>query len=694
MKRTFMTVRLPPVRVRSLFFTLLLLVLVACAPATGAGAGGVLGAGAGAGAGVGVGANAEIGAGAGAGAGGGGTSIRITPVECNEDGTYYPGDSFIVNYSVVLPPAGEYTDRYGNPCKYYYTFGHAAVWGDHVKGGTSTEAEGSIPCVIDLSAPAGPATVFAEAHCTYNYQYWVNETYPVYENGTIVEYRWHWVSYWGASPVIYKASALVNVVEYDPHFSLFLYPIPDGKEGTMDMDLSLLVRYDGNGPDRNLKERAVADSCKAQTVGYALLVLRSAEDARSAAAEGFRVRPANASDFIVKDPELMAFAGFMNDTLLSQFLNATYLHVGERDCYEYGPIFTNTTPFIFTSGSRYAKYVLEPGSARTGAYAKMYALNVTVSLAWSRFPAYSQNASLELPNTVYRLPLRVITSTEEVRAEVRTIANDSFILLSEPPDHPQFREWWLADNINGLSTGTDWIQAGTVVAEGAGQREVLLSVPRTALCQYNLTVYLKDRCGWVPLDLSAEFLTGPNPAASLPWALGSGAGMGGAGAGAGAGIGTGGGAGAGTGVAEEGNWTWPPTVYINDKSGYASASMLDYLSYVHVTISTRGTALREATFYTDGGKVWRSFTWSPAYTLGGRAYELWVEKPKDLNESAVLFVKLTDVWGNDQVLELGPVKPYSEGIYNVPYSGILTVMGIVLAVMVVYEVMRNVIQRI
>jgi len=59
-----------------------------------------------------------------------------------------------------------------------------------------------------------------------------------------------------------EASVEVMVVEYDPHFSLELsYTTPNAGNGSsFDKPFALIIRYEGNGPDYNLNQRAVLDN--------------------------------------------------------------------------------------------------------------------------------------------------------------------------------------------------------------------------------------------------------------------------------------------------------------------------------------------------------------------------------------------------------------------------------------------------
>jgi hypothetical protein len=93
----------------------------------------------------------------------------------------------------------------------------------------------------------------------------------------------------------------------------------------------------------------------------------------------------------------------------------------------------------------------------------------------------------------------------------------------------------------------------------------------------------------------------------------------------------------------------------------------------------------------NGRTVWRTVSWSPQYGGGaGASYDLWAEKPKTLDHSAAVYVEVTDVWGNTQVLEAGTASPYAEGIGDIPYSGIFVVIFMVVGAMVLYEVLQKI----
>jgi len=58
-----------------------------------------------------------------------------------------------------------------------------------------------------------------------------------------------------------RGTVAVKVVEYDPHFTLVLaYTVPKGAgDSSYEKPFAMIIRYDGNGPERNLNQRAVIE---------------------------------------------------------------------------------------------------------------------------------------------------------------------------------------------------------------------------------------------------------------------------------------------------------------------------------------------------------------------------------------------------------------------------------------------------
>ena len=143
----------------------------------------------------------------------------------NPDGTYYPGDAFKITYEVSTRNI---------------EFSHVEfVYNETVFEGskTATARTGTALFEVKKSAPAGRFEVHIKAVATYNS-----------ENGVSVEV--------GAA-----AKVPVEVVEYDPHFTVLLtYQVMKGEGATsFEKPFATIVRYDGNGPEHNLQQRAVIE---------------------------------------------------------------------------------------------------------------------------------------------------------------------------------------------------------------------------------------------------------------------------------------------------------------------------------------------------------------------------------------------------------------------------------------------------
>ncbi|MDR0372558.1 MAG: hypothetical protein LBI79_03215 [Nitrososphaerota archaeon] len=60
--------------------------------------------------------------------------------------------------------------------------------------------------------------------------------------------------------VVAETGVSIEVVMYDPHFTVTLaYTMPSGSGSSYDKPFTFIVRYDGNGPDFNLNQRAIID---------------------------------------------------------------------------------------------------------------------------------------------------------------------------------------------------------------------------------------------------------------------------------------------------------------------------------------------------------------------------------------------------------------------------------------------------
>lgn len=700
-------------------------------------------------------AGATVGIGIGIGSGSGSAiSASLRPIERNEDGTYYPGDIFAVDYQVAVPPSGVYYDHWGNPCQYHYSFISMVVRGAHIDGGTSYWTRGTIVCRVSADAPAGKLQVEASAQLTYHYQYWVNETYPIYDewNGT-VSYGWRWVPYWTSYTYEDTATAEIEVVEYDPHFTLALYPITNRETdlATYWMDLALLVRYDGNGPSRNLMQRAVIDSHSATSVGTGAFFVASEDDLVNLFTKGFYgLRQATAEDFATReDINALNLTPSSLKSLFGILLNATYggtpgsIYIGYRICPEYGPYaapdnFTSAT--LFNSTSRYAKYVFTPKDPKA-IEDLVGALDINITLSWSRFPSSTANASAALPYLKVRVPLTVKTVALTPEGAFPAVANINFSVALVHENDTLFSSFFeppaLATNTStggtgpgagagagtGAGTGTGGGEGGGGVGDGdewfaqqwAADNAMPLNataplvtqhgegtsltafIPRTSSCHYNLTV--------------------------LTSAPGNGNGTGGGGYPYEYGLGY-----AYTNTTSTCGWVTILVdfdaegceVAVNINPDAASVDFVNHLSWVALRVTTPNSNLKNVTVFSLGPSgertKWGNFSWYPAYAgegivgLGtgtgtgagtgtgtgiakGARYDLWAEKPKTLSSNTTVYIELTDVWGNTQVLEAGTATPYAEGFYDIPYSGILTVFFMVISAMILYEVLQRAASR-
>lgn len=614
---------------------------------------------------------------------GGTVSAELVPLECNEDGTYYPGDTFAVNYTVTLPPGGVYYDRNGRPCQYYYALTRVYVYGDHIYGGTSSTAIGSVVCTVSTSAPPGEADVVVEAYGTYNHQYWTNETYFWYEydnaTGMYVERTgWRWEVYWSATPVTWSTVRRVEVVAYDPHFTVFAYPIySGGAETTYRAPISVLVRYDGNGPSLNLRQRAVLDSHSSSAVGRATFIFSSQEETKEAVQRGFySLKPATLED-LASSEDLAALGSYASPSLLRAVINSSAgtIYVGEKRLPGYEPEpgspLSSRSPTVLSGGKRYARFVFVPASPAS-AEAETEILNASISLWWSRFgPSDRCSTSVEIPNISLLCTLYVrlyvpgaadqsVESLPPATASVLVPAEGDFLaapLLQDPPegiegDEEMFRQWAL-DNWGGSTSPEDYATLPPGAVLSSGPVGAPLKVPRTASCTYNLSISGPpgegSPNGWVKLSLAIQFLTAPPE---------------------------------------------PVTVFVNVAPSAVRTDFRSYLAYCWAAIKTEEVALKSVRVFSAAGDTWKVFEWLPEYTeRNGRLYELWFFKPKSLSESTTVYAEITDVWGNSQTLALGEAGPYVEGIYDIPYSSIFLAMGMVGASGVIYELLRRVIER-
>lgn len=377
-------------------------------------------------------------------------SFHVIPVECNEDNTFYPGDAFLVNYTISLPPGGICYDAHGSSLLYNYSLDYVEVYGEEVIGNKSTAISSAITCYLSSNASPGTKILNIEAHGKYHYQRWMNET-----NSTA----------WFEEPISWSKQFEIKVVEYNPHFTTFIYLVPG--ETVCKSRVVLLLRYDGNS--HNLMQRAVIDSCEVLTKGTMLSLN-----------EGISIGMKSLEDLF---PELSKFS----DVLKGIYFGESVLR-GKAE---------GELSMIFTKENRYAKFVFDPIDCSTieDSFEKF---NISISLHWSRFPNIKTFSSLEVYNVALLAPVEVMGAK---KVHVCTLLEDlPFSALQEPPEDEWFYEQWIKDVkfVGPLS-------ANALLVEGEGR----VLVPRTLSCRYNITADFGDRKGWIPLDLSSAFSTVP-----------------------------------------------------------------------------------------------------------------------------------------------------------------------------------------
>ncbi|MDR2719472.1 MAG: hypothetical protein LBC03_01530, partial [Nitrososphaerota archaeon] len=147
----------------------------------------------------------------------------------NADGTFYPNDKFELSYSV--------------------TFVSGVVF-EHVEVSYDSLVFNMFDCSSNFGSEAGFGLfeVLSSASAgTYDFCFsaW-GSRFSVSENTT--------------TPVVVESVFSVEVVEYDPHFTVALtYTVPVGSGSSYDKPFALIIRYDGNGPTFNINQRAIID---------------------------------------------------------------------------------------------------------------------------------------------------------------------------------------------------------------------------------------------------------------------------------------------------------------------------------------------------------------------------------------------------------------------------------------------------
>jgi len=628
-------------------------------------------------------------------------SISLVAIECNEDGTYYAGDSLLLNYAVPPSYSGAYVDGEGRLCDYGYDLQEVQITG--CLEGSSSAPTASIACQV-LPVQPGMNTARVTARYTFYHHYFVNETYPIYTNGTLMGWDWRWTETWDYLPCEIYRDVTLQVAEYDPRFTFALYPVVTRAtdETTFQMDLVLLARYEGNGPDHNLRQRAVVDSCIASATGSSLFMAASPDDVSEAIGLGFQTfRPATLEDIVARQ-DLESLGPLA--PLLSQLMGINSspdmgftVYIAERECMEYGPIPTALTTTTFNSTNRYARYVLTPGASPVTEEAGVQLMHVKVRLPWSRM-GYGQlgdvaEATIPFIRVRQMLTVRTVayaSGQSAIEMPASACVNITMSLLDqdvlfpdlfEPPASVEedgwFAEQWKADSV----CITQSVLASACGDGIGGQAPPSCLVPRSSSTYYNLTYTITPPPGGyvcidpdgTPLPVSPSGILSGSIMTSMPFD----------------------------------DREYGITININPFPGQIT-QFRDHPSWDDATVDAGPVPLSRAVVFTqDGGErqVWRAFSWDtrPPQAASGDessldqdmrySYYIWAMKPDTLDHSAPLYVELTDVWGNTQVLLLGTATPYAAGIGDIPLSGIVTVSLLVAGAALVYTLLQKLADR-
>jgi len=170
-----------------------------------------------------------------AGLGEGEISVDLAPLldkygqpAVNADGTFYPNDKFELSYNTKL--AADVTFE-----KVEVSY-DSSVFNMFDSSNFGSET-GFCSFEVLASVSAGTYTFHFDAH---------GSRFSVAENATI--------------PVVVEKVFTVQVVAYDPHFTVELvYTVPTGGGSSYTKPFALIIRYDGNGPNYNLNQRAIID---------------------------------------------------------------------------------------------------------------------------------------------------------------------------------------------------------------------------------------------------------------------------------------------------------------------------------------------------------------------------------------------------------------------------------------------------
>jgi len=157
----------------------------------------------------------------------------------NEDDTFYPCDQFEITYNVELTDGVNFDEiKMLYDTSIFKLFSNSSAFGVERAGGGDFE--------VLASAPAGVYPFVVEM--------WGNHTSSSASSGFGTE-RY----------MLAKTTLNIEVVEYDPQFVLALaYTIPLGDssssgKSSFDKPFTLIIHYEGNGPDHNLGQRAIID---------------------------------------------------------------------------------------------------------------------------------------------------------------------------------------------------------------------------------------------------------------------------------------------------------------------------------------------------------------------------------------------------------------------------------------------------
>jgi hypothetical protein len=171
--------------------------------------------------------------------GGDGVVLSVEPlldkygqVSRNADGSFYPCDRFEIAYSVDL--SGEFVFE---TAELTYDSSVFSMFDSNNLGSMAGFGLFEVSPVASAGIYQFCVTVWGHISKSNPEPDWEPESFVVAETGVAVE-----------------------VVLYDPHFTVTLaYTIPSGSGSSYDKPFVFVVRYDGNGPDYNLSQRAIID---------------------------------------------------------------------------------------------------------------------------------------------------------------------------------------------------------------------------------------------------------------------------------------------------------------------------------------------------------------------------------------------------------------------------------------------------